>query len=173
MLQTHQDGHCLLHVEFLFCLVDFQDALVDWLFVVCSLSTGRAPILFPWLHELCPFPCGWSMVMSDVRFSCILREGYSWGMAGMAGMASTFWKSRKKITAPLSIVPSCRSGFRVTSSHWPFAAEEPDSLQKVGDFISGPFILPFVVAVVSSVTFVGGGTSWWSPQMTEWCLLVY
>ena len=73
----------------------------------------------------------------------------------------------KKITAPLSIVPSCRSGFRVTSSHWPFAAEEPDSLQKVGDFISGPFILPFVVAVVSSVTFVGGGTSWWSPQMTE------
>ena len=62
-----------------------------------------------------------------------------------------------KRSAPLCIVPSCRSGFRVTSSHWPFAAEEPDSLQKVGDFISGPFILPFVVAVVSSVTFVGGG----------------
>lgn len=27
-------------------------------------------------------------------------------------------------------------------------SQEPDSLQGVGDFISGPFILPFVVAIV-------------------------
>ena len=27
-------------------------------------------------------------------------------------------------------------------------SEEPDELQKVGDFISGPFILPFVIAIV-------------------------
>eukprot|EP00435_Cladocopium_sp_Y103_P066393 s196_g28.t1 len=33
------------------------------------------------------------------------------------------------------------------------AGEEPDSLQKVGDFISGPFILPFVVAVVAYLTY--------------------
>lgn len=31
----------------------------------------------------------------------------------------------------------------------PKKSEEPDELQKVGDFISGPFILPFVIAIVT------------------------
>ena len=31
----------------------------------------------------------------------------------------------------------------------PKESEEPDELQKVGDFISGPFILPFVIAIVT------------------------
>lgn len=35
----------------------------------------------------------------------------------------------------------------------PTEETEPDSLQKVGDFISGPFILPFVVAVVAYLTY--------------------
>ena len=35
----------------------------------------------------------------------------------------------------------------------PTEETEPDELQKVGDFISGPFILPFVIAIVGYLTY--------------------
>mmetsp|Transcript_22842 Transcript_22842/g.52909 ORF Transcript_22842/g.52909 Transcript_22842/m.52909 type:complete len:186 (+) Transcript_22842:84-641(+) len=41
----------------------------------------------------------------------------------------------------------------VEKSGIPTEETEPSDLQKVGDFISGPFILPFVTAVVAGLTY--------------------
>lgn len=47
----------------------------------------------------------------------------------------------------------------------PKESEEPDELQKVGDFISGPFILPFVIAIV---TRRGGSCVFFSKRLAAW-----